>query len=455
MPAATVDGYPQGHGGNHFQALLKSLDGTTGGRKRKQSDPLDIYTSAARFFPLNFDPFVDFRSVLRNGIAAEYEEQADAETYEIRLYNDWIKTVPGFSDVIIRFETNPDALDEFIDAMGVAANGARTDDTGSLKLIGLDYVLKDPLKDKIEPPIPRSRHSTKADRGWNNQTIARLFCPARSVAEFDEDPQAYMDLVRSGSGKKPSARKFPSLLYDMDLFNPDDKRSGFLRGHTLVQTWRHIFTGPASAFNKTRRATKPPKGRIHGLQEPNIRNIMYAAVQIYFTLSNEESWTTMIGTVDLTDMYYTVVDMIERKADERWVKDLMEFWKDEALGLSLGGPSKHQKGISTPTSSDSEDDLAGFEDPPNLESPRRPRMQPPTRNCSGEDDNDADGDRRSPVRRPDPLPPLTPPPPSPPLPSPPPTSPPPPQSPSPADKRRKRAKPAPTPRPPSKRTRKK
>jgi hypothetical protein len=73
--------------------------------------------------------------------------------------------------------------------MSLAANGARTDDTGSLKLIGLDYVLKDPLKDKIEPPIPRSRHSTKADRGWNNQTIARLFCPARSVTEFDADPQ--------------------------------------------------------------------------------------------------------------------------------------------------------------------------------------------------------------------------------------------------------------------------
>ncbi|KAF9231700.1 hypothetical protein BU15DRAFT_82089 [Melanogaster broomeanus] len=202
MPTASADVHPQGHGENHFRALLKSLDGTTGGRKRKRSDPLDTYTSAARFFPLNFDPFVDFRSVLRNGISAEYEEQggprydqeigADAEAYEIQLYNDWVKTVPGFSDVIIKFETDPDALDEFIDAM-------------------------------------------------------------------------------------------------------------------------------------TRRATKPPKGRIHGLQEPNIRNIMYAAVQIYFILSNEESRTTVTGTVDLTDMYYTVVDMIERKSDERWVKDLMQF----------------------------------------------------------------------------------------------------------------------------------
>ncbi|KAF9230103.1 hypothetical protein BU15DRAFT_69484 [Melanogaster broomeanus] len=118
---------------------------------------------------------------------------------------------------------------------------------------------------------------------------------------------------------------------------------------------------------------------------------MYAAVQIYFTLSNEESWTTVTGTVDLTDMYYTVVDMIERKSDERWVKDLMQFRKDEAPGLSLGGPSKRRKTISTPTSSDS---LVGFDDPPILEPPQRPRTQPPTRNGSGEDDDSRNGDRR-------------------------------------------------------------
>ncbi|KIJ59587.1 hypothetical protein HYDPIDRAFT_118341 [Hydnomerulius pinastri MD-312] len=355
--------------------------------------------------------------------------------------------------------------------MGVAANGGRTDDTGSLKLAGLDYVLKDPLKDKIEPPVSRSRHSTKADRGWNNQTIARLCCPARSVTEFDADPQVYMDLVRSGSGKKPSARKFPSLLYDMNLFDPDDKRSGFLRGHTLVQTWRHIFTGPASAFNKTRRATKPPKGRIHGLQEPNIRNIMYAAVQIYFTLSNEESWTTVIGTVDLADMYYTVVDMVERKSEEQWVKDLLEFWKDEAPGLLLGGSSKRRKTTSTPSMSDSEDDLADFDNPPSSES--RPHTRSPTRsgadenngngsggtddgpggngNSEGSGDGDGPGPPISPMtpsRSPVPddqrsLPPLTPPPPSPPSP-PTPTPPPPP-------KRGKRAKPTAAPRLPSKR----
>ena len=37
-------------------------------------DPLDLFTFPARFFTLNYDPYVDFGSVLRASIAAEFEE---------------------------------------------------------------------------------------------------------------------------------------------------------------------------------------------------------------------------------------------------------------------------------------------------------------------------------------------------------------------------------------------
>ncbi|KAF8835088.1 hypothetical protein BDN67DRAFT_984860 [Paxillus ammoniavirescens] len=323
---------------DHYQALLKSLNGTSGGCKQKQFDPLDPYTFTVRFFPLKFDPFSDFGAVLHAGIAAEFEEHgglhddsADdtdearvTRAYHVQLFNDWAKTVPSFSNLITKFETDPEVLDSFIDTMVTAAYGGRTDDTGSLKYNGLIYMLKDPIKDKIEPPIPKTHNGSKADRGWNHGTIARLLCPMQDVEDFDADPQAYMDLVKCGK-KKPTATKFPSCLYDMGLFDHENKHAGFLHGHTLVQTWCHIFTGPSSAFHKSQWATKPSKGHMHGLQAPNIHNIMYAAVQAYFTISNEETWTSNVGTVDLTDMYYTVVDMIKCKSEELWVKELLEF----------------------------------------------------------------------------------------------------------------------------------
>ena len=118
-----------------------------------------------------------------------------------------MKTVPGFSKLITKFELNPDVLTKFIDTvsaymqcfllynsllnieMVTAATGGRTDDTGSLKYDGLMYILKDPDTNKMDPPMPKIRNPSKADRGWNHQTIARHLCPARDIDEFNSDPQ--------------------------------------------------------------------------------------------------------------------------------------------------------------------------------------------------------------------------------------------------------------------------
>ncbi|KAF9242501.1 hypothetical protein BU15DRAFT_60240, partial [Melanogaster broomeanus] len=195
MPTAIPDPSTHEHGANIFQALLKSLDDL-------------LLVSSASFlksFPLKFHLFADSRSVPRNGIA------------------------------LINFEIDPDTLDELIDAMGVAANGTRTDETGSLKLTGLltglDYVLMGPSRDKIEP----------------------------------------------------------------------SPRTGFLCGHTRVQTWRHIFTGLPLHLTRPGELRNPPKAAYMASKSRISAILCTAAVQIYFTLSNEESWTTVTGTVDLTD----------------------------------------------------------------------------------------------------------------------------------------------------------
>ena len=39
-------------------------------------------------------------------------------------------------------------------------------------------------------------------------------------------------------------------------------------------------------------------------------------------------WTDIIGSMDLTNLYYRAVDLIETNAQEQWVKDLLQFWKE-------------------------------------------------------------------------------------------------------------------------------
>ncbi|KAG1759637.1 hypothetical protein EDD22DRAFT_955715 [Suillus occidentalis] len=330
-----------------FEALLQSLDDTSStGRKQKKSNPLDPYLTAARFFRLNYDLFANIFVILRDGILAEFEpedadhnqEQNEETQANIHLFTTFAKSIPNLSNLITKLEREPESLTSFLKSMESAANAARCDDTGSLKHAGLQYMLDDPAKDRFDPLILKSHN----------------------VAEFDMDPQAYMDKVNAGE-KKISAKQWPSMFYDMSMYDPKNKKKGFLRSRVVIQAWRHIFTGPMSALSKEHigRSSKPGKGKMHHLAEPGIRNIMYAACQMYFTASNAESWTPVIGAMDLGDLYYRAVDIIQDSADQQWVKDLMKFWKDETPGLTDNRPSKRCR-VATANDSGTDDDMDDF-----------------------------------------------------------------------------------------------
>jgi hypothetical protein len=50
---------------------------------------------------------------------------------------------------------------------------------------------------------------------------------------------------------------------------------------------------------------------------------------MYFVASNAESWTSEIGSMNLEEMYYTAVDLLlGEHAEDEWVKDLLQFWKE-------------------------------------------------------------------------------------------------------------------------------
>ncbi|KAG1878187.1 hypothetical protein F4604DRAFT_1923747 [Suillus subluteus] len=373
---------------NRFQAILRSLDGTSSGRrKQKCSDILDPYLSSAHFFRLNYDLFAHFNMVLQEGMQAQFDpdwidpdqdqsEEAQAiREHHLQVYQKFSSSIPNWNELVKNFETKAESLNEFLRAMENTANSARCDDTGSLKHNGLQYLLKDPAKDRFDPPILKTHG--KAVRGWNHTATARLLCPARDIVEFDEDPHAYMDQVKSGQ-KKIMSKQWPSMFYDMSLYNPRNKKLGFLHGHAIVQGWRHIFTGPMSTLSKerTHRSSKPAKGKKHHLTEPGPRNIMYAAIQMYFVACNGESWTPEVSTMNLDDLYYSAVDLLETHADEQWVKDLLQFWKESVVlffiaaylidcssktpGLVQSHPSKRRRVATNSTASDGEDDMDDF-----------------------------------------------------------------------------------------------
>ncbi|KAG1722933.1 uncharacterized protein EDB91DRAFT_1255848 [Suillus paluster] len=155
------------------------------------------------------------------------------------------------------------------------------------------------------------------------------------------------------------------MFYDMGLYNPKNKKAGFLCGHVIVQGWHHIFTGPISALSKdrTHRSSKPTKGKMHNLTEPGPINIMYAAIQMYFVACNAESWMSEVGSMNLEEMYYTAVNILLRDHAE----------DHEAPGLTQN-LSKHWR-VALNSASNSEDDMDDFFGDDNVE----PSMGGPTR----------------------------------------------------------------------------
>lgn len=59
---------------------------------------------------------------------------------------------------------------------------ARSDDSGSLKHIGLTYVVHDPINETLKPPIPKKK--SKAGRGFNHPVLAYHLCPRELLDEF-------------------------------------------------------------------------------------------------------------------------------------------------------------------------------------------------------------------------------------------------------------------------------
>jgi len=68
-----------------------------------------------------------------------------------------------------------------------AAKGARSDDTGGLKMKVVYYIPRNPQQDACIPPITNDK--SKSDRGFNHPLTSRLLCPQKLIKDYDTDSE--------------------------------------------------------------------------------------------------------------------------------------------------------------------------------------------------------------------------------------------------------------------------
>ncbi|KAF9473391.1 hypothetical protein BDN70DRAFT_937463 [Pholiota conissans] len=157
---------------------------------------------------------------------------------------------------------------------------------------------------------------------------------------------------------KLTASQWPSYLYPSGtVYNRASIDEGLFRSSTLINFLRNICTGPTSTDDGIRRASKPSKAEIHGMDRVFGRCVAYVAA--YFSLSSIEQWSSspQDGYFDLDDFYDRCVDLFERDPTDPWVEETLNFLTGELPSLKRNYKQKRKRNLRS-SISDSDSDEA-------------------------------------------------------------------------------------------------
>ncbi|KAG6835577.1 hypothetical protein H0H93_016837 [Arthromyces matolae] len=291
--------------------------------RTRGSSKLVPYLKLARWLPLGVHAFMSLQTVLID----IHEEGAEPDNDALHQYNLIMDVEPRLEEFIMYLSKDMEGLTSFVQQLDRTATSAKTDDTSTLRDGILSYLLED-INTNVEPRIPSK--TSKAARGFSHPVTARHLCGIKMLVTFDNNPNAFMDSVSEGK-LKPLTKHWPSFLYDTDEYDPKDPTKGFMRGFLLLRVYRHIFTGPTSAFTGRRKATKPSKSHIHTMKHVTGRSIAYAAAR--FALSSCEEWCIEDGNFNLWRFFENIVAIFEDDPDDPWVVDTLEWWDQNVPDL--------------------------------------------------------------------------------------------------------------------------
>ncbi|KAF9539267.1 hypothetical protein CPC08DRAFT_651227 [Agrocybe pediades] len=116
--------------------------------------------------------------------------------------------------------------------MACATSAARSDDLSSLNKLALAYTASAEAGECLVPPIKVGSTKSKT-RGHKHPQLSRLLCPAKYLADFDKDPEAFQKKLARGKVAVRS-RDFPAFLYPKNGYDPNDLESGLLRNPVLI-----------------------------------------------------------------------------------------------------------------------------------------------------------------------------------------------------------------------------
>ncbi|KAH9855281.1 hypothetical protein C2E23DRAFT_866887 [Lenzites betulinus] len=311
-------------------------------------DGTEYLYQAARIFPRILGPYVDYDSVLREGIARDGSWSSDLDRPSSKWGPYWEakagmpelkERFPGLSFHIPYLRHRPELVASMAKWMKSVAQKSRSDDANRLK---------DRIVDLLD--LPQDVRD-KTDRGFRHTSTGRLLCPISLVDQFDEDPDNFCRMVHDMRKGRPrvSAGDYPLFMYNMDEYVPGKAKPGLFKSSIMVACARLIFQGPTAA--KSGGATSKKKGKPALAAKMNMSNfsvftLLYVAALARFTLNAQGQWDDDDG--DFKGMEFYACIMTAMAQDGEWCAGISAWYCKQLYGASSGnecadqGPSSHE-----------------------------------------------------------------------------------------------------------------
>ncbi|KAG6835803.1 hypothetical protein H0H93_014549 [Arthromyces matolae] len=323
------------------QKVQQNLLRTTSTRKKRvrkepqpkvstDSDKPDasvFYGSYGRKYARVGDIFNRIETIAELGIKYEVSgalavADCDGDRHLLESWKILKDIIPGFSDDMVMLRKDKVTRNLVFAKINSGCNDVRSEDTNSLKVAGLSYLLKY-KSDSIHPNIDKTNKSL---RGWTHPQCAAALCPM----ELPATQETFANIEAGNIAV--TADQFPRFLYpDGHVYDQSDVYSGLFRGHFCFRVAKHIFQGPSSA-HEVPGWTRGKNGNaaLAGVTSMSPRSIAYVAVQARFCISSGSQWGSWDKNFDYAKFYWNIVDIFEGGEG----KDIISAFNYEVFGVS-------------------------------------------------------------------------------------------------------------------------
>ncbi|THV01359.1 hypothetical protein K435DRAFT_793431 [Dendrothele bispora CBS 962.96] len=273
------------------------------------------------------DPEIDDNDEEENDRESETEEQkAERRLQEMKklntkVFREVVSSIPGLRDSIERFKAKPKGLRLLVKDFSKTARAARASDTSKLKQAIVMYIPENIKTQTVNPPLANPSDGNKDDRGFTHPMIAPFLCP------FDEYPEYLRDSFSDINEKRKfaTAASMPMFMYDLTMYDPANRESGFARGYLFIRVYSHLFRGQSSVFEiPEEKKGRKCNAKTYGQFKVTKETIAYAACQARYALSTRNRWRPRDGAFSYPKFYQKVC-MFFADEDDLWVIETMEW----------------------------------------------------------------------------------------------------------------------------------